>query len=567
MHGVNTRPAPAGRACRARGLWQTAGTLPVRLPVSSSARLTALAREVALPHTPRLLRVAPRLFLTTLGAFLLLALPLAGLVSQGVYGGIHRSFAERSLRESRLVAALPPVAAALSGNAAERANLNALMNRYRVVLGADYVVVTDRAARRVTHPDAARIGEHMAGGDFTAFLRGRSVTETVQGTLGPSVRAKVPVVDGQGRVLGLASVGFLLPRLQDVFREVLRAALPWYLGALALALALALGVARRVKAEMLGLEPEQIAGGLRQYRAVLNTLEEGVLVTRAGQVFVMNPQARSLLGVAGGTLPLPWPPGLPLPAPGAGPVTADVGGRPVLLAAQEAGDGAVVVTLRDLARVRALADELTQSQRYAELLRAQTHEFTNRLHTLAGLLHLGETREALALIHEQSARHGAHADAVRSLRHLRLSALLLGKFDRAAERRVTLTLDPLSGLPPRLPPGVLDLLELASGNLIENALEAASGTPDAQVRVLIAADPEGVVLEVRDSGPGVPPELTDSLTRRGVSSRGAGRGVGLALVVDRAQALGATLTHDRVTDAARTWTRFTLDVPLPGGEE
>lgn len=75
--------------------------MPSRLPAPS--RVPPLAREVALPHTPRLLRVGPRLFLTTLGAFLLLGLPVAGLVSQGVYDGIHRSFAERSLRESRLV--------------------------------------------------------------------------------------------------------------------------------------------------------------------------------------------------------------------------------------------------------------------------------------------------------------------------------------------------------------------------------------------------------------------------------------------------------------------------------
>ncbi|UBV42733.1 sensor histidine kinase [Deinococcus taeanensis] len=532
--------------------------------LSSAPRAPALAREVALPHTPRLLRVQSRLFLTTLGAFVLLGLPVAGLVSQGVYGGIHRSFAERSLRESRLVASLPPVVAALEGDTGQRMNLSPLLNRYREQLGADYVVITDRSARRLTHPNPARIGERMQGGDFTAFLRGRSVTETVEGTLGRSVRSKVPVLDGRGRVLGLASVGFLLPRLRDVFRDVLRAALPWYLGSLLLALTLALLVARRARDEMLGLEPEQIAGGLRQYRAVLNTLEEGVLVARAGQVFVMNPQARALLGTPAEALPLPWPADLPLPRPEQGTLTAELRGRPVLLAAQDAGEGALVVTLRDLARVRALADELTQSQRYAELLRAQTHEFTNRLHTLAGLLHLGETAEALRLIHAQAERHTEHAGAVRNLRHVRLSALLLGKFDRAAELGVTLTLDPLSALASELPPGALDLLELAAGNLIENALEAVISAPgERQVRVLIAADPEGLVLEVRDTGAGVPPDLAVTLTTRGVSSKGPGRGVGLALVADRAQALGAHLTHDRVTDpAGLSWTRFTLDLPL-----
>lgn len=391
----------------------------------------------------------------------------------------------------------------------------------------------------------------------------------VQGTLGRSVRAKVPVFDEGGRVLGLASVGFLLPRLGDVFEEVVRVALPWYVGALVLALLLASVLARRVRREMLDLEPEQIAGGLLHYRTVLNALEEGVLVVRGGQVHVMNPQARALLGAdrEEGTLPMPLHrllPELPLDSSGAeSPLPLTVRGRPLLVSARPAPDGAQVVTLRDLARVRALADELTQVQRYADLLRAQTHEFTNRLHTLAGLLHLGETREALRLIYAESDRHAAHADAVRVLRHVRLAALVLGKFERAAELGVTLTLDPLSDLPNDLPPPLLDLIELTVGNLLENALEALGAAGGGEARLLIAHDPEGLIVEVRDNGPGVPPELAATLTRRGVSSKGPGRGVGLSLVQTRADALGATLTHDRVTEPdGRAWTRFTLEVPL-----
>ncbi|GMA15993.1 histidine kinase [Deinococcus metallilatus] len=539
-------------------------------PRSAPASVSNLAREVALPHTPRLLRVQSRLFLSIAAAFLLLALPLALLATTTLRGTIHRTYAERALRESRLIATLPPVRAALEGDAQTRDGLNELINGYRALLGADYVVVTDRATRRLTHPNPARLGEPMVGGDFQSFLQGRSVTETVQGTLGRSVRAKVPVLAGDGRVLGLASVGFLLPRLGDVFQAVVRVALPWYVGALALALLLASLLTRRVRREMLDLEPEQIAGGLLHYRTVLNALEEGVLVVRGGQVHVMNPQARALLGVGGDAadrLPVPLTRLLPAPllddpSPES-PIPVTVRDRPLLVSVRPAPDGAQVVTLRDLARMRALADELTQAQRYADLLRAQTHEFTNRLHTLAGLLHLGETREALKLIYAQSDRHAAHADAVRALRHVRLAALVLGKYERAAELGLTLILDPLTALPEHLPPGVLDLIELSVGNLLENAFEALDGQPGGEVRLLIAHDPEGLVVEVRDSGPGVPAPLAATLTRRGVSSKGPGRGVGLALMQARADALGATLVHDRILDpAGRPWTRFTLEVPL-----
>ncbi len=533
--------------------------------------MSSLAREVALPHTPRLLRVQPRLFLTITAAFLLLALPLALLASATLRGAIYRTYADRALRESHLVATLPPVRAALEGDPLARNTLNALINRYRVLLGADYVVVTDRATRRLTHPNPKRLGEPMVGGDFRSFLRGRSITETAQGTLGPSVRAKVPVWGSNGQVLGLASVGFLLPHLGDVFEAVVRVALPWYMGALLLALLLASMLARRVRREMLDLEPEQIAGALLHYRTVLNALEEGVLVVRAGQVHVMNPQARLLLGLGedGAALPVPLErllPGLLREAAPTGPespLSLTVRERPLLVGVRPVPDGTQVLTLRDLAQVRALANELTQAQRYANLLRAQTHEFTNRLHTLAGLLHLGETAEALRLIYAQQDRHAAHLGAVQALRHVRLAALVLGKYERAAELGVTLTLDPLTTLPESLPTSVLDLTELAVGNLLENAFEALAETKGGEVRLLIADDPEGLLVEVRDNGPGVPAPLADTLTQRGVSSKGPGRGIGLSLVQTRAHNLGGTLSHDRVTGPdGQAWTRFTLEIPL-----
>lgn len=533
--------------------------MPFRTP-HLPAQVPVLIREVALPHTPRWFRLKTRVFLFILGAFLVLGFLLATIASLTIQGGIQRSFSERALRESTLVAALPEVRAALSDDNAQQTNLNSVIEPYRLFLGADYVVVTDKATRRLTHPTPGQIGKQMVGGDFSSFLQGKSIIETVDGTLGRSVRGKVPVKRGDGQIIGLASVGFLLPRLQDVFWQVVHTAFPWYLGSLALSLLLADALSRRVQREMLNLEPEQIASGLLHYRTMLNTLDEGVLVARNGEVHVLNPQARNLLSLPSDELPMPLPAALhDLKSE---PTPLEIAGRPLLGQVRATEDGSQVYTLRDLAQVKALAEELTQSKRYADLLRAQTHEFTNRLHTIAGLLHLNESGRALELIYSQAARQSEHLEASTKLRHLNLVALLLGKYERAGELGVHLQLDPHSSLPPQLPKPVLDLLELALGNLVENACEASSGTPKAEVRVLLGTDPEGVVLEVRDNGPGIPQTL--NIMERGVSSKGEGRGMGLSLVQSRAQMLQATLTHDRVRDGdGRQWTRFTLDIPLP----
>ncbi|MGY2896845.1 sensor histidine kinase [Deinococcus sp. UYEF24] len=559
--------------------------LPPRSPrtaISASALVANLAAEVVTPRTSRL-GVQARFFLSITAFFLLLALPLALLGSAALRTSIYRDYAERSLRESRVLASDPVLVAAYALPQPSTV-IEPLAERLRALLGADYVTVTDRQARRLAHPDPALIGKVMVGGDLTSFRLGKTVIETVQGTLGMSVRAKVPVFSG-GQVLGLVSVGFLLPRLTQLFWEVVRGSAPWYLLTLLLALLGAHLLSLRVKRDMLGLEPEQIAGVAAQYRTVLHALEEGVMVLRGEQVQLLSPQAARLLGAQGRPLPLALSDLLPESAreallhlknsPQTPPLALSLGGRPLLLsAAVLPGGGGWIVTWRDRERVQALTGELSQARQYAELLRAQTHEFSNRLHTLAGLLHLGETEAALESIYSSERASAETLAAVLPLGNVSLAGLVIGKYERARELRLGFSLDPLSALPPGLPPALLSAAALAVGNLVENAFEALShrepgygelghqeGAPGGEVRLLIAADPDGLEVEVRDDGPGVPPELVARMFSRGESSRGENRGLGLALVNEAALALGGELRYHRDLYHALP-TRFTFTLPF-----
>lgn len=519
-----------------------------------------------------------RLFSAVLLTYALLFVPLTLLGGALVMRGVMRSYGERSLREAQLVAQLPVVEDALGGDGTAQRKMQEKMERWRVTLHTDFIVVADAEAKRLAHPRSALIGERVTAGNLTAFLRGQSVTEVVDSALGRALVSKAPVfapaeTQVARPIIGFASVGFLLPRLRDVFWQVIRTGALPYLLALLLSLALAEGLSRKLRRELLDLEPDQISGGLLHYHTLLHSLDEGALVLRGRNVYAINARASELLGLAITQLPLPLTPELvaQLGKEQQNVTLVGGGGRPLLVSTRTASDGAWVVTLRDRAEVQTLADELAHSRRYAELLRSQTHEFVNRLQTIAGLLRLGQAEEAQRLIYAQARRQELHLRAIEKLGQVRLAALLLAKAEAAAAQGITLTLDPLSALPAHLPPGVQALLELAVGNLVDNACEAALGQTWREVRVLIGYDPEGIVLEVRDSGPGLPP-LPASPTTRGVSSKEpedestmsgpTARGVGLALISEQAGWMGAALTWARQTDETGSeWTVFTLDIP------
>lgn len=457
----------------------------------------------------------------------------------------------------------------------------------------DFITIMAPDRTRWTHPTASEIGRPYIGSIGKA-LAGTAFTEVTTGTLGPSVRAVVPVVDDQGVVRALVAAGVKTSNLSIA----LSARLPAVLG-LALALLLAGSVAtwllgRYLRRVTLGWGPEQLAQLFVYYDSVLHSVREGlVLVDLTGELVLYNDQAARLLGIparpAGHTPSLNTPTlaQLELPA-GLGELLAS--GRTavdevhltdsrVLVVSQQPAlappDGirqrplpmGWVATIRDHTELQSLGSELASMRTLSDALRAQTHEHANRLHTIVSLMELGRVPEALDFATKDLEVSQQLTDEMMgSVDEPVLSALLMGKFAQAAELGIRLTVHS-SGTMTDSGLSTQDLVTVV-GNLVDNALDAAAGgEAPREVHLAVSTVGSDVVIEVSDSGPGVDPAAGTDILRHGYSTKepGAhGRGLGLALVRQTVNRLGGTLTIGRRCGAVFTVTLPRLASPAPG---
>lgn len=494
-----------------------------------------------------------RLFLLQVSLFAFLMVILAGTQVYVLHQSVRKDYGERALLISRTVARIPTLVAAFNDPEPSR-TINPLANSIREQVGVDYIVVGNRQGIRLAHPLPDRLGKPMVGGDNDEPLAGREIISLATGSLGTAIRGKVPVFDDSGVVVGVVSTGYLLPTLQSTAARVSLTLLPWFGLGLLFALISSIWLSRRIKREMWNLEPEQIAALVLQHRSVLSALQEGVLVVDSdGKVQLANPRATQMLGISNNSAtPLAirdiWPDLYQSGLLGLDYVENEllrIRTLPVLVGVFRMSSGQHVVTFRDRAEIMQMAEELTQTKRYADLLRAQTHEFMNRLHTIAGLIQLGKPNDALGVIRSEVSQTGTVQNLISSIEVPRLAALIIGKYERAKELGIRFELEAGSSLQSGWEK-VSEALELMVGNLVENAFEAVLEQPrgnTSQVVVMIGEDPEGLQIEVRDSGRGIPEQLCSRVFERGVSSKGEGRGLGLSLVKQQTEGLGGILQH------------------------
>ncbi|MGW7197433.1 sensor histidine kinase [Streptomyces chryseus] len=476
----------------------------------------------------------------------------------------------RALAIAQTTAAQPQLADAVTGSRpAASGPVQAEADRIRRSTGAEYVVVMDGRGVRWSHTDPRQIGR-IVSTDPSEALAGREVMEIDEGTLGRSARGKVPLRDTAGEIVGAVSVGIEY----DSVRARLLAAIPGLLayagGALAVGAVAAYLISRRLQRQTHDLAFSDISALLAEREAMLHGIREGVVALDAeGRIRLMNDEAQRLLGLGAQATGRPLDEVLGAGRTAdvlAGRVTGDdlltVRGHRVLVTNRmPTDDGGAVATLRDRTELERLGRELDSTRGLIDALRAQDHEHANRMHTLLGLLELGMHEEAVRFVTEVAGVRRATAEQITEKIHdPMLAALLVGKATVAAERGVALRLSDATLLPDRLvdPRGLVTVV----GNLVDNALDASAGSPDAVIEVELRARGRTAVLRVADGGPGVPAEQRELIFTEGWSTKEppahGKRGLGLAMVRRLAERQGGSA---RVGEGAKGGAEFTVVLP------
>ncbi|WP_017599831.1 GAF domain-containing protein, partial [Nocardiopsis lucentensis] len=240
--------------------------------------------------------VAGQMFaLQLLVVVVLVALGAVALVLQSRYDS-ERGASVRSLAVAETFARAPGMEEALE-SPDPSAVLQPLAEAARERSRVDFIVVMTPEGTRYTHPNPDRIGQTFIG-TIEPAAAGGIVTETYTGTLGPSVRAVVPVTSEDGEVVGLVAAGVTLERIGATAARQL----PLLIGGAAVALVLATGgaalIGRRLRNQTHGLGPAEMTRMYEHHDAVLHSVKEAVLITDGdGRLLLSNDEADRLLGL------------------------------------------------------------------------------------------------------------------------------------------------------------------------------------------------------------------------------------------------------------------------------
>ncbi|MET3575917.1 ATP-binding protein [Bhargavaea ullalensis] len=456
--------------------------------------------------------------------------------------------------------------------------IQGIVEPIRKKTGAEFIVVGNREGIRYSHPDAAKIGGRMVGGDNDRALEsGESYISKKEGSLGLSVRGKVPVYS-DGEVVGVVSVGFLNDNVQAIARSQSR--LIWYTLAFVIlaGLAGAVLISRYIKSLLRNMEPEEISRLYDQKEAILQSVREGIIaVDGNGRIATANSAARRALdeeGMSGEKHET----GIQIRDVLPSIVNLQdhiedremMLGRQVVLVSQvpltSGGDGAVI-TFRKKSDLQKMTEELSRIRQYANAQRAQTHEHSNKLHVILGLLVHGRAGEAVEFIKKEENIRSNRMDFLSE--HVSdplIGALLQGKSVQAQELGIDFSINPFSRLSETLPESVQDALLTALGNVIENAFDAVRSHDEGERRVLLFFTDVGddLLFEVEDSGEGISEEDARKVFNSGFSTKGDGRGNGLALASEAILGVGGEVL---IEDGESGGACFVISIPKNRGED
>lgn len=495
------------------------------------------------------------------------------LISHNVERTTEDSQAEKAKTIAHIVANHSIVIDGLIGKT-DTAAIQTYTNRILKNTGVQFIVVMDMNGIRKSHPNPQKIGHHFIGGDEGPALNGKEHVSLAEGTLGISMRVFVPVFSETGEQLGAVAVGISADNVKERVKESRHII---YIGVgvgVLVGMIGAILLARHIKKSLFGLEPHRIAKILEERNTMLQSVKEGIIaVDKEANVTLINNEAKRLFKKSGleedfigKDVELYMPNSRIKEVLKTGEVqlneeqniygiTIVTNRVPLYVKGEIVG---AIATFRDKTEIRKLAEELTGIRLYAEALRAQSHEFMNKMHVVLGLTHMKQYEELQKYISGMVSEHQYEIGGVmKRIKSPVFAGFLLGKLSYAREKNIKLIISEDSYMPEIEDESITHELITIVGNLIDNALEAVTNCEKKQVEVEIQYG-NTLIITVQDTGKGIQEKEIEALFTKGYSTKGDNRGYGLYLVKESIQRINGEIHMHSLVGKGTT---ITIEIP------
>jgi two-component system sensor histidine kinase DctS len=509
----------------------------------------------------------------------LFSLLIIGIILLGYMSSVkEEQFSQRALITAQVVATNPVVQQSVEEpNAPEL--LRPLVERIRVINNHDYIVILNMDKVRLTHPIQERVNTSFMGGDEgPAFAEHIYISKAEVADGNTSVRAFVPIkkADQVQDQIGVVVVGNVLPTMKDIVYEYLQSIIVIVFITTLFGVWGAWLLANHIKKQTFEMEPGELARVLVERTATFNAIHEGVIaIDDKERITVINHAAKKMLGVKGDVvgakirevipdtrLPEILELGKPIFQRDLFVQNKAILSNRVPITVGERNVGALAI-FQDRTEVNRLAQELTGVQAFVEALRVQNHEYSNKLHTIAGLIQLEESSKALEYIFSlQDEETGISQVLQKKIHDDNVAGLLLGKISRGKELNYQVKINPESCFE-EYPEGITNHdLVVILGNLIDNSFDALSESKNEwkEVCILLMQSDEELHISVKDNGGGMFTVEKEKVFSRGYSTKAKqGRGIGLFLIHSIVSRVDGKITFK---SQPQEGTEFNIKLPM-----
>ncbi|WP_027728781.1 sensor histidine kinase [Treponema sp. C6A8] len=428
----------------------------------------------------------------------------------------------------------------------------------------DVISIVDKSHIRLYHTNHALIGTLYDGKvpDLTQHQNG-FYTESDIGPSGPQRRTYYALFDKDGNYDGFLMAIVLKTTIHSITIKTIMLFAAITLGAILIEFFLSKGVSHKIKKRLLGFEPDTFTSMYKIRDNILESINDGIIaIDRHGNIQFSNGVAKKILNCCGenekvelikknvfaekflmpvisdGTSQF----GLQETLENKTPVLIDC----IPIKEENSVIGAAAI-LHDRTEYTKLMEDLSGTKYLVDSMRANNHDFTNKLHVILGLIQIGQYEKAVSYIENISIIQRETLSVImHAVDNATLAALLIGKIARSSECNVRFILR--EGISYKnsdinLPS---EALVTIVGNLIDNALDSMNST-NSDLRELefgVFTQPGELLITVDDTGCGIAPENYENVFLNGFSTKGKGRGVGLYHTKQLIESLGGNISFE-----------------------